>query len=132
LKLLLDSHFCFWLAIQQDRMRPAELAVVLEPDNEIAFTSVAIWELRIKWDRRFVSGERKGEANPSDVLGYLREIKLPAIDLTSELAGASLHTPTAHADPFDALLLTIAQETGRRLFTRDEKLRGHPMAFHAD
>ena len=113
-------------------MRPAELAVVLGPDNEIAFTSVAIWELRIKWDRRFVSGERKGEANPSDVLGYLREIKLPAIDLTPELAGASLHTPTGHADPFDTLLLTIAQETGRKLLTRDKKLRGHPMAFHAD
>lgn len=132
MKLLLDSHFCFWLAIEQDRMRPAELAVVLEPDNEIAFTSIAIWELRIKWDRRFVSGERKGEANPSDVLDYLREIKLPAIDLTPELASASLHTPTVHADPFDTLLLTIAQETGRRLFTRDEKLRGHPMAFHAE
>ena len=35
-----------------------------------------------------------------------------------------------HSDPFDELLLTVAQETSRKLLTRDEKLRGHPLAFH--
>ena len=112
-------------------LTPAELAVVLEPDNDLAFASVAIWELQIKWERRFASGERKGAANPDDVLTYLRDLEMPAIDLTPELAAARLRDPVVHKDPFDALLLTIAQQTGRKLFTRDGKLRGHPLAFHA-
>lgn len=132
MKLLLDSHYCFWLALKRERLTPAELAVILEPDNDLAFPSVAIWELRIKWEKRFVSGARKGEASPTDILSYLRDLELPAIDLTPELAAAELREPTGHGDPFDALLLTIAQETSRKLLTRDKKLRGHPLAFHAD
>lgn len=118
--------------MKRDRLAPAELAVLVEPENDIAFASAAIWELRIKWEKRFVSGARKGEANPSDVLTYLRDLEMPAIDLTPEIAAASLFEPIAHSDPFDDLLLTVAQETGRKLFTRDAKLRGHPLAYHAD
>ena len=130
MRLLLDSHYCFWLALKQDRLSAAELAAIVEPENDIAFPSVAIWELRIKWDKRFVSGERKGEASPSDVLDHLHEIRLHAIDLSPEFAAAVLRKPLTHADPFDALLLTIAQETDRKLLTRDTKLRGHPMAYY--
>lgn len=131
MKLLLDSHYCFWLALRRDRLTTAELAIIFEPQNEIAFPSAAIWELRIKWNKRHVSGDRKGEANPSDVLVYLREIEMPSIDLTPEIASATLRFPIAHNDPFDELLVIIAQETARKLLTRDEKLRGHPLALHA-
>ena len=132
MRILLDSHFCFWLALRRDRLSAAELAVILDPDNEIAFPSVAIWELSIKWDKRFVSGMRKGEANPGDVLRTLHAIEILAIDLTSEMAAAELLVEPPHRDPFDRLLLTIAQETDRKLLTRDEQLRRHPLAFHAD
>ena len=81
---------------------------------------------------RFVSGMRKGEANPNDVLDILRALDLEEIDLTSQMAAAPLSHPAPHRDPFDAQLLTVAQETDRLLITRDEKLRGHPLAFHAD
>lgn len=131
MRLLLDSHFCFWLALKPDAISAGELAAIVEPDNDIAFPSVAIWELRIKWEKRFVSGERKGEASPEDVLRYLRSAEILSVDLTSEFAAAALHIAMQHSDPFDRLLLTIAQETGRKLLTRDDKLRGHPLAYHA-
>ncbi|MFT4027648.1 MAG: PIN domain-containing protein [Novosphingobium sp.] len=130
--MLLDSHYCFWLALRRDRLTPREFAMLIEPENDIAFASVAIWELRIKWERRFMSGTRKGEANPQEVLDYLRDLEMPGIALTPEIAAAPLTAPIAHSDPFDALLLTIAQETDRKLLTRDRMLRGHPLAFHAD
>ena len=132
MRLLLDSHFCYWLALKREQLSTSELDTLIEPDNDIAFPSVAIWELNIKWEKRFVSGLRKGEANPRDVLITLHGMEIPVIDLTADLAAATLAVPIGHGDPFDALLLTIAQETGRKLFTRDEKLRGHPLALHAD
>ena len=130
MKLLLDSHFCFWLALRRERLAEIELSVILEPENDLAFPSIAIWELRIKWEKRFVSGERKGEANPSDVLNYLRHLGLPAIDLSPEIAATELREPIGHSDPFDELMLVIAQETDRLLFTRDARLRGHPLAYY--
>jgi PIN domain nuclease of toxin-antitoxin system len=118
--------------LQRNRVTAREQAIILDPENDLAFSSVSIWELRIKWEKRFVSGERKGEANPQDVLNYLRRVEMQEIGLTSELAACELHVGIAHNDPFDSLLLTIAQETGHKLFTRDAKLRGHPLAYHAD
>jgi PIN domain nuclease of toxin-antitoxin system len=56
---------------------------------------------------------------------------MPIEPLDALDAATALSVPMQHNDPFDALLLTIAQETGRKLITRDEKLRGYPLAFHA-
>lgn len=132
MRLLLDSHYCLWLTLRRDRLRKTEFAVIDNPDNDLAFSSVSLWELRIKWDKRYISGERKLDASPTDILDGLRAVAISAVDLSPELATTPLHTPIAHEDPFDSLLLTIAQETGRKLMTRDAKLRGHPMAYHVD
>ena len=132
MRLLLDSHYCLWLTLRRDRLRPAEFGVLVDPDNELAFASTSIWELQTKWERRFVSGERKGEASPLQILRGLRSVNIACVDLTAEIAASELRSPIQHGDPFDALLLTIAQETGLKLFTRDEKLRGHPLAYHAE
>ena len=74
---------------------------------------------------------RKGPVDPSEMLDLIRTIGIGVEPLPPEICAKSLATPMTHSDPFDDLLLTIAQETGRLLFTRDEKLRGHPLAFHA-
>jgi len=132
LRFLLDSHYCLWLAVDRTRLRTAEQKLLFDPVYTLAFSSVAIWELKIKWEARFVSGSRKGQADPGDVLDVLRALDLEEIDLTSNQAAAVLRNPVSHGDPFDAQLLIVAQETDRILLTRDEKLRGHPLAFHAN
>jgi PIN domain nuclease of toxin-antitoxin system len=132
LRILLDSHICFWLALKRERLSTIEFGTIADPANDIAFSSVTIWELSIKWEKRFVSGVRKGQANPKDVLRSLIDMQVLAIDLTAELAAATLQTPIAHRDPFDGLLLAVAQETGRKLLTRDNALRGHPLAYFAE
>ncbi len=66
------------------------------------------------------------------MLDLVQALGIAVEPLSAEICASALSTPIAHKDPFDDLLLTIAQETGRKLLTRDEKLRGHPLAFHAD
>ena len=55
--------------------------------------------------------------------------------IAPEQAAAPLIEPLRHKDPFDdpfdALLLTQAQELGVSLLTRDGLLRGHPLAYFA-
>jgi PIN domain nuclease of toxin-antitoxin system len=129
--ILLDTHITVWLATDHSRLRAGELAVILEPDNEIAVSTVSVWEVRIKWLKQFRSGERKGPIDPHDLLLAIRQMNIAVLPLSPEHAAAELQIPLSHRDPFDELLLSIAQELGGRLLTRDAELRGHPLAIHA-
>jgi PIN domain nuclease of toxin-antitoxin system len=129
MRVLLDAHFAFWFALRRDRLKPEELAFLGDRDNELFVSSVTIWELRIKWEKHFVSGERKGEANPADVLNVLRLMEVIEIDLDSDIAVAILIEPIKHQDPFDELMLIIAQERDMLLLTRDRNLRKHPLVI---
>ncbi len=100
-----------------------------DSENHIAASTVSIWELRIKWEKRFSSGERKGKADPKDVLQTLRRLEVPVFDLTADHVATPLHTLAPNKDPFDEQLLIHAQELGMRLLTRDEKLAGHPLVL---
>ena len=129
--LLLDTHIAVWLATDRNQLSMGELAAIIEPNNEIIVSAVSVWELSIKWQKFFRSGERKGPMDPAEFLLALSQMEMPVLSLTAELAAAQLRTAAVHGDPFDTMLLTVAQETNARLLTRDDKLRGHPLAYHA-
>lgn len=132
MRLLLDTHIVLWFATERARLNPGELGAILEPENEIGISAVSIWELKIKWDQRFRSGLHKSPFHPEGLLAAIRDFGISVSPLTAEQCAATLHTPMHHNDPFDALLLSVAQETGRKLLTCDADLRGHPLALHAD
>lgn len=133
MRLLLDTHVSFWLVAERSRLSSNELSILADPLNGLCISAVSIWELRIKWNSFFTSGQRKGPADPAQFLEGARRLGLQVEPLLPEQGAAALLLhPMDHTDPFDDLLLSIAQETGRKLFTRDRKLRGHPLAFHAD
>ena len=129
MRLLLDSHYAFWLTLKRSQLSSAEFSALTDSANQLFVSCVSIWELRIKWESRFVSGMRKGEANPTDVLQLVRWLEIPVVDLTPDHAAASLRYPMAHKDPFDEQLLIHAQELGLLLFTRDADLVGHPQTY---
>ncbi|MCA1661955.1 MAG: PIN domain-containing protein [Novosphingobium sp.] len=120
-----------WFATERERLNPSELGAILDPDNEITVSAVSIWELRIKWGRRYRSGHRKGPTDPVGLLSALREFGLAVIPLTAEQSAAMPKIPLGHNDPFDDLLLTVAQETDQKLLTRDDELADHPLALFA-
>lgn len=128
MRLLLDTHICFWLTIRTDLLRPAERRAI-DASDEIAFSAASIWETRLKWERRFASGERKGPVDPGDLLEALLLRGIQPLAVTADLATAAPDPPLAHTDPFDEMLLIQAQQGGYRLLTRDEKLAAHPVAL---
>lgn len=131
MRLLLDTHIAFWFALRRSELNQRELVVLVDPANDIMVSSVAIWEIRLKWETRFVSGLRKGDASPADALASLKALGVPLAPLTAEQAAASLREPLLHKDPFDHLLVTQAQELGMLLMTRDREMRDHPLAYFA-
>jgi len=130
-RLLLDTHIAFWLVVEPETLSRAEQVFVAVPDAELAVSVISLWELRIKWQRPFVSGVRKLPASPADMLALWTNAGIPIADLTADVVIAELMPAFAHSDPFDELLLMHAQQTGRRLLTRDRKIADHPIALVA-
>jgi PIN domain nuclease of toxin-antitoxin system len=97
-------------------------------DAPLVLSSVAVWELRLKWHSFHISGSRKGPVDPASVVAFAEAVDWELLPLTARHAAAELAQPLAHRDPFDELLLVQAQEEGMRLLTRDTKLIGHPFA----
>ena len=113
----------YWLVGDRSALREAEWAVLADPENDLACSSVALWELTLKWDSRFQSGDRKGPADPAQILSALQIAEVPVLPLTEDQAVAPLATPIPHRDPFDRMLLVQAQQLDMKLFTRDARLR---------
>lgn len=131
MRLLLDTHIAYWLAVERPALSGHELATLTEADNEILVSAVAIWELRLKWNSFHASGTRKGPGNPTPVLGALKRMGLDILPLDAETAATPLIAPLAHKDPFDELLLVQAQQAGARLLTRDRALLEHLLAYQS-
>ncbi len=131
MRILLDTHIATWLILDQSLLRPAELQLIRLADHDISFSAISIWELKLKWNSFFVSGERKGPIDPITALGLFRRLGMPVIDLEADILAAPLQHPIRHKDPFDELLLVQAQELGMKLLTRDSDLEGHPLAYFA-
>ncbi|HEX8381979.1 MAG TPA: type II toxin-antitoxin system VapC family toxin [Sphingomonas sp.] len=125
--LLLDTHIAAWLVRAPAVLRQAEVRAIRS--NALAVSVISLWELRIKWQLFTSTGERKGPADPLEVLEGLRIFGVEILPLNVEQAVSDLDSPPLHKDPFDELLLAVCQQLGARLLTRDAKLRDHPLAF---
>ena len=127
MRLLLDTHFALWFAVQNEMLSRKERAILDAADFLVS--AVSIWELRLKWTSFHVSGERKGTHSPGDVLTALNRADVELLPLLPAHAATMLQTMISHKDPFDELLLAQAQAEGLRLLTRDRILVQHPLAF---
>ena len=127
--MLLDTHIAIWAALDPDALNAAERTRMAGADTPLVLSSVAVWELRLKWQSFRISGSRKGPVDPASVVTFARAVDWELLPLTANHAAAELAQPLAHKDPFDELLLVQAQEEGMRLLTRDTKLIDDPFAI---
>lgn len=128
MRLLLDTHVLIWLALSPQRLTAAEQALLAAASESALVSSVTIWELRLKWDRRGPSA-REELLEPTMALGFAEQHGFELAALTPGDCATSLGQPLAHRDPFDEMLLIHAQRLGARLLTRDRQLAGHPLAL---
>lgn len=126
---MLDTHIAVWLTANPDQLTQRERAALRQPNRELLLSTIAIWEVRMKWE----AAERKGEAHripsPHEVIALARAYSIEVIALTIEDHLALLKTSLNHNDPFDQMLLVHAQQLGARLMTRDRHLAAHPLSL---
>ena len=122
MKLLLDTHLLLWAAVEPQRLTKPARVLLENPDNELLFSAISLWEVAIKnslgrpdfhLDARLL---RRGLLDN----GYT---ELP---VTSEHAVATSDLPQIHKDPFDRLLVAQAIVEGILLLTVDPLVAKYP------
>lgn len=129
MKLLLDTHFLYWLATEPHKVHPAERQVLADPLNDLYVSVVSLWEIRIKW----LASQRVGSSwcsmSPEEAASFAVDQDMRIEILGADDTMALLDPPPTHRDPFDEMLLVHAQRLGARLLTRDRLLADHPLAL---
>lgn len=131
--MLLDTQIIQWLALNPGKLNRDERQLLDSPRHQIWVSAVSLWEMRIKWQTSYRSGQRKGEADPQEIVDILDEtgFAYERLAMTFAHCTAVLDVPFDHNDQVDRLLLAQAQVEGLRLLTRDHKFVGHPLALIA-
>lgn len=129
MRLLLDTHFLVWLAIEPAKIRARERAAIVDHQDRISVSTISLWEIRTKWDTFGRGGARADALDPAVAAAYVAASGFAVEPFTPDIAIAPLETPIDHADPFDRILLVHTQHIGGRLLTRDAHLKVHPLSL---
>ena len=131
MRILLDTSYIYRLMMQPVRLSDAERLILTNQAVQLHVSAVSIWEMRLKFQSRDPSGQRKSQFDPNIVLELLEDQDISFLPMTPGHAARSLETPISHKDPFDEMLLVQAQEEDLKLLTVDNHLIGHPLAVRA-
>jgi PIN domain nuclease of toxin-antitoxin system len=122
MKLLVDTHLLLWAAGLPERLSSSARALLDDPDNELLFSAVSLWEIAIKRSL----GRDDFQVEPRVLRRGLLDNGWIELAITSPHVLAIEHLPPLHKDPFDRLLLAQASEEGIVLLTADERLAAYP------
>lgn len=122
MKLLVDTHLLLWAAGLPERLSSSARALLDDPDNELLFSAVSLWEIAIKRSL----GRDDFQVEPRVLRRGLLDNGWIELAITSTHVLAIEHLPPLHKDPFDRLLLAQASEEGIVLLTADERLAAYP------
>jgi len=116
LNLLLDTHLLLWAASEPQRLSAKARALLLDPSNQLVFSSASLWEITSK------NGLERSDFNvdPRRLWRMLLVNGYREISVTSEHTVAVNDLPPLHRDPFDRILVAQARVEGLTLLTADK------------
>jgi len=116
LNLLLDTHLLLWAAGEPERLSAQARGLMLDPTNQLLFSSASLWEISIK------NGLERSDFNvdPRRLWRLLLANGYRELRVGSEHAIALHELPPLHKDPFDRILVAQARVEGLLLLTVDK------------
>jgi PIN domain nuclease of toxin-antitoxin system len=114
--LLLDTHLLLWAAGEPQRLSAKARTLLLDPSNQLVFSSASLWEISIK------NGLERADFNvdPRRLWRMLLVNGYRELPVTSEHTIEVNDLPPLHKDPFDRILLAQARVEGLTLLTADK------------
>lgn len=126
MNLLLDTHVAIWALNDDPALSAKARKLILDPDNTIYYSTVSVWEVQLKHERR----PQAIPFNEADFSEGCREAGFIPLNLSDKhiLAVSTLKRDgdaQPHNDPFDRLLLAQAKVENMSFLTHDELIPGY-------
>ena len=118
MRILLDTHILMWAVGRSARLDRATADVLSDPDNEVLFSAVNIWEIAIKVRLQ----KPDFNVNPNEILHGALQIGFAELPVSAATAASVARLPLLHRDPFDRLLVAQAIAEPAVLYTVDARL----------
>ena len=119
MKILLDTHTALWWVNEYEKLSPEARKILLNDKNTLYISIISVWEIAIK-----VSIGKLQEFN-GGVRLFLSEIENMPVNiihiLPSHVEKVEM-LPFVHRDPFDRLLVAVANVEGMTILTADENI----------
>lgn len=115
---LLDTHVLLWAIQNHPKLSKKAKDIILNPDNELWFSTASIWEIAIKYSAQ----KPNGFIDPTYFYQILKRNQYKELPIYSNHATAVKSLPFFHKDPFDRMLIAQSHCENLMLMTVDEKI----------
>lgn len=121
MRILLDTHILIWLHRNDERLSQKAREIILNPQNEIFYSSINIWEAQIKSLKHPESFSFSGEIlDRLSIEAHLSCLYVkPSHSIALKTLSYSENAPKLHNDPFDQILICQAKVENMYLLTHD-------------
>ena len=110
---LLDTHALIWYLFDDDSLSSRAKNII---NNETCYyTMVSLWEIAIKQTRDLI----KYKYSIMDIIAACEQMEFSELLISGGSLERIKGLPNIHKDPFDRLLITMAQESNLTIITKD-------------
>lgn len=130
MKYLLDTHTFIWVPNQNPRLSVDAKKIIENADNEVFVSIVSLWEIAIKVSmnmlilpssfEEFIEKERK--------LSKIQLLNLTPehLQISTILPFVSMANGKQHKDPFDRMIISVAQSEQIPVISTDQNFPFYP------
>ena len=116
MKYLLDTHALLWYLFDSKNLSKMAKEII---NNEFCYYSkVSLWEIAIKQSRNLLQYKNSIQ----DIIDACKEEEFAELLVSGKSLELLKNLPDIHKDPFDRLIITMAQENNVTIVTKDSKI----------
>ena len=120
MRYLLDTQIWLWSLVSPDRMGSEVASIVDNPDNTLILSAASTWEISIKYRL----GRLPLPEPPEEfILPRLTRDGIESLPIQHHHAARVAALPDHHRDPFDRLLIAMAQADFMTILTSDRQFQ---------
>lgn len=120
MRVLIDTHYVLWAAINSKRMETWARKLIADLDNEILVSAASVYEISLKVRRGKLP---EAIAFESDLIGNIeRRLGYSLLPLEPESMMRAARFEDPHSDPFDRMIAAQAIQNNLPVLSADPKL----------
>jgi PIN domain nuclease of toxin-antitoxin system len=119
LRILIDTHYVLWAAIDSARMKPWAKELLASLHNDVLVSAASLYEISLKVRRGKLPEAVEFE---SDLIDNIERLGYTLLPLERESMMRAARFETAHADPFDRMIAAQAIQNNLPILSTDSRL----------